>query len=143
MSNLGAATDERAAYIQDRLRAISQTLKSIVRKLKTRLVDHLWVEHGCFRYLKYLVGESVVITAFSQRETADSVVSRYAVVEAVPGNECVIRVNRVINARTEICKASWHQKPFAQLDEVQRRIQDRRANDFVVISLVAIDFEEE
>ena len=64
MSNLRAAADKRAADIQDRLRAVSQVLKSIVRKLKARFVDRPRIEDGGLGYLENLVGERVVVTAF-------------------------------------------------------------------------------
>ena len=65
MPNLRAATDKRAAYVQDRLRAIAQALKFIMRILKARFVEGGRIEHGGFSYLEDLVGESVIVSAFS------------------------------------------------------------------------------
>src|SRR6266567_445946 len=114
-----------------------------MRKLKAGFVDRKGVDNRGFRQLDILVPGFVCETPRRQRKPADSLVLGLLLEEVIAGNQGVLRIDGVIKPRANIRVASRNQEALAELHDIESGIENRRLDQFVVIRLVAVPFEEE
>ena len=100
-TNLRAAADKRAAHVNGRSRDVTNTLGMPMRELKSGLVNHGRVQDGCFCQLKVLLRRRRSVRAFWQRESADTVIVRTRMIEAVTHDQRVVGVELIVQARAE------------------------------------------
>src|SRR6266852_3824049 len=114
-----------------------------MRRLKTALVDRGGVNDRGFSQLQILIRRTEVVTPLRQRKTAHAVIPGLVSIVVVARDQRVARVYGEVEARTKAGATPWLQKADSNLRDVEGRIENRGAYQFVVICLVTIDLEKE
>src|SRR5713226_7894509 len=111
-------------------------------ELKTRLVNSLLIDHRCLGQPSGLLCAERIVKPRGQGKSADaSRIPRMFVF--VPPHQRNFRVELVIDARAKIKSPIWQRNSLTEADNVQTWIENRCADDRIVINVALFKIEKE
>src|SRR5262249_7443077 len=110
MTDLRTSGTKRAADIQRRNIVVTSLLETYVGELETSLVDRRRFEYRSVRHLQVLIDGDKVEGSVGKSEAADAVVVDAQSIVVVTNDQCVVRIDCVVKAWTEVGVSLRNQK---------------------------------
>src|SRR5690349_17016030 len=106
-----------------------------MRILETNFIDGRRVNYSRLSQLNIVIGRRGRITLGDQTETTQAAKIR-RMEKVITRNQSVLRIDRVVEARTNVGVTRRHHQRLSDEDRIEIGIEDRRIDQRVVVHLV-------
>ena len=140
--DLRTAADKGIGHVDRRYRVIARLFTVFPVVFEPGLIDGRRIDDHRFRQPYLMLSICLFISTARKRNTADSLVVSRKFVIAVAGDQRVLVVDRKIEPRADLEPAGRKRKFFLKRNRVQRRVQNDRVKDRVIVLFAVADVDE-